>query len=57
MYLPGGKQKYGGIFNDEVDAGKRVNQVCEEWGLAPKNPQIVGILNEQQVTFFQIKFS
>ena len=38
--LKGGKQKYGGMFKDELDAVKRVNQVCEELGIPPQNPAI-----------------
>jgi hypothetical protein len=49
MYLPGGKKKYGGTFKNEVDAGKMVNHICEEWGLHPKNPEIVEIPNQQHV--------
>jgi len=32
--------KYGGRFHDELDAGKRVNQLCAEQGLSLKNPEI-----------------
>merc|ERR1712034_245193 len=36
----GGEMKYGGSFSDEVDAAKRVNQLCEELGIPEKNPGI-----------------
>ena len=36
----GEKNKYGGYFYDELDAGKKVNQLCEELGLPPQNPGI-----------------
>jgi len=39
--LKGYKQKYAGIFNDEQDAAKRVNQLCEELGIPPQNPGVV----------------
>jgi len=41
------KPKYGGIFNDELDAGKRVNQLCEEFGIPKKNPGIGTIPHQQ----------
>ena len=50
LYLKGQTQKYGGIFKDELDAAKKVNQLCEKLGIPPKNPEISGIPN-QQVTF------
>ena len=51
LYLKGQKQKYGGVFKDELDAAKKVNQLCEEFGIPPKNPGITGTQNQQlQVT-------
>ena len=45
------KQIYGGQFNNELDAGKKVNQICEELGISLKNPTINAILDQQcQVT-------
>ena len=47
----GQKQKYGGSFNDELDAAKRVNQLCEELEIPLLNPDISAIPNQQhQVT-------
>jgi len=40
IYLKGHKRKYGGMFKDELDAGKKVNQLCEEFGIPPQNPGI-----------------
>jgi len=40
IYLPGKKRIHGGYFSDELDAAKRVNQVCEEMGIPQKNPEI-----------------
>ena len=49
--LQGQKPKYGGTFNDEMDAAKRVNELCEELGIPPKNPGISGKPNHPyQVT-------
>jgi len=42
-----GRQKYGGMFKDELEAAKRVNQLCEELGIPPLNPTIRAIPNEQ----------
>ena len=45
------KQKFGGSFNDELDAAKNVNKFCEELGIPLQNPEISTIPNEQfQVT-------
>ena len=39
------------MFKDELDAGKRVNQLCKELEIPLKNPEISGIPNQQyQVT-------
>jgi len=35
--LKGGKLKYGGSFNDELDAANRVNQLCQEFGIPIQN--------------------
>ena len=35
-----GQKKFGGAFNDEMDAAKRVNQLCEELGIPLRNPRI-----------------
>jgi len=40
MTLHGGGKKYGGFFNDELDAGKKVNQLCQEMGMSLQNPTI-----------------
>ena len=51
LYLKGHKSRYryGGLFNDEMDAAKRVNQLCEEIGIPLKNPEISS-KPDQQVT-------
>ena len=54
LNIKGGKQKFGGTFDDELDAAKRVNQLCEELRIPLKNPEISAKQNQQnQVT---IKF-
>merc|ERR1712034_165613 len=45
--VKGGKPKFGGTFHDEVNAAKKVNQLCEELGIPPYNPTISGIPNQQ----------
>merc|ERR1711925_58878 len=47
VYPKGGKLKFGGHFKDEVDAGKRVNQLCEELRIPLHNPAISAIPNQQ----------
>merc|ERR1712034_116299 len=47
LYLKGRKSKFGGNFKDEVDAGKRVNQLCEKSGIPSHNPEISAIPNQQ----------
>ena len=41
------KQKYGGYFDNELDAAKKVNQLCEELGIPVKNPGISEIPNQK----------
>merc|ERR1712034_91478 len=40
-------QTYGGYFNDELDAAKRINQLCEVFGIPLRNPIITGIPDQQ----------
>merc|ERR1712034_136614 len=47
IYLKGRKQKYGGMFKDELDAAKRVNQLCEEFEVSLQNPAISAIPNQK----------
>merc|ERR1711925_22474 len=47
IHQKGQKQKYGGRFNNALDAAKRVNQLCEELGIPPQNPTISAIPNQQ----------
>jgi hypothetical protein len=35
------------MFKDELDAAKRVNQLCEELGIPLQNPTISAIPNQQ----------
>jgi hypothetical protein len=51
LKLKGGKLQCGGFFEDELNAGKRVNQLCEEFRIPLQNPEINAIPNQQcQVT-------
>ena len=49
LYLKGQKSRsrYGGLFNDELDAAKRINQLCKEIGIPLKNPEISSKPNVQ----------
>jgi hypothetical protein len=47
MYLKGKKQKFGGRFDDERDAAKRVNELCKEFGVSSQNPGMSAIPNQQ----------
>merc|ERR1712034_73165 len=40
-------KKCGGSFNNELNAAKRVNQLCCELGIPEKNLNISGIQNQQ----------
>jgi len=42
-----GKLKYGGTFNGELDAARRVNQLCEELEIPLQNPGISSIPMQQ----------
>jgi hypothetical protein len=46
--LKGEKQKYGGVYIEELDAAKKVNQLCEEFGIPPKNP-VISVMPNQPV--------
>jgi len=46
-FLENGKINYGGLFNNELDAAKKVNQLCVEAGIPPKNPGINAIQNQE----------
>ena len=47
----GQKQKYGGYFENELDAAKRFNQLCVELGIPLQNPGISAVPNQEyQVT-------
>ena len=51
LILKGFTHKYGGCFNDELDAARKVNQLCEEMKIPLQNPEIAGMSNQQsQVT-------
>ena len=47
LHLNGGNKKYGGNFRDEMDAAKRVNQLCKEFGILEKNPGIGTMSNRK----------
>merc|ERR1712034_30691 len=47
IYPKGQTQKFGGYFKDELDAAKRVNQLCEKLEIPLKNPTISAIPNQQ----------
>jgi len=49
LHLKAGKKKFGGSFNDELEAAKRVNQLCEELGIALQNPGVIEVLNLQSL--------
>ena len=46
------KKKFGGCFDDEVDAAKKVNQLCEDMGIPHKNPEISAIPIQQVAQLF-----
>jgi hypothetical protein len=47
LRLHTGKQKFGGTFKDELDAAKRVNQLCEEMKVPLQNHGISGLPTQQ----------
>jgi hypothetical protein len=52
LSLKGEKPKCGGYFEDELDAAKEVNQLCEEMEIPLQNPAISAIPNQKyQVTY------
>ena len=51
-----GQTHCGGCFNNELEAGKRANQLCEELGILPKNPEISATTNPQHQVAFKNNF-
>ena len=47
LRLKDGNRKYGGGFSDELDAAKRVNQLCVELEIPERNPRIGTIPHKQ----------
>ena len=49
-----GKNTYGGRFKDELDAAKRVNQLCKEFKIPLRNPGISALPTQpyQVIQFF-----
>ena len=43
LYTNEKKLNYGGMFDDELDAAKGVNQLCEKLRIPLKNPEISAI--------------
>jgi len=39
------KRHYGGYFDEQIEAAKRVNQLCDELGIPRKNPEVNAIPN------------
>merc|ERR1712034_251099 len=46
LWLNEGKIEYGGYFIHELDAGKRVNELCEKLRIRLQNPEISAIPNQ-----------
>ena len=46
LQLKGQKPKHGRTFKDELDAAKKVNELCEEFGIPLQNPEITAIPNQ-----------
>ena len=44
------KKLEGGKYKNELDAAKRVNQMCDELGIERKNPKVNGLLPTPKVT-------
>ena len=59
LSMKGEKLRHGGVFTDELDAAKRVNQLCKEFGIPFKNPGIIAEMPTQQSpvnNFYSLKF-
>merc|ERR1711925_8799 len=48
LWIKKGTLKSGGYSEDELDAGKRVDQLCEEFEIPPQNPEISAIPNQKK---------
>ena len=56
IYMKGQNAKSGGSFEDELDAAKGANQLCQKLGIAPQNPTISAIPNQQYQVTLSIVF-
>jgi len=45
LYLGSKTYKRGTGYNNELDAAKKVNQLCDEWGVKRKNPDVNAMPN------------
>ena len=51
VYLKGQNQKYCGGFDNELDAAKKVNELCQDFGIPLHNPGVVEMLTQvSQIT-------
>ena len=51
-FIVNSRKQYGGIFYNELNAAKRVNQLCEELKIPHRNHGIGAIPNEVTNKFF-----
>merc|ERR1712034_34703 len=54
LQLKGQKSNHGGTFNYERDAAKRLNELCEEFGIPLQNPEISAMQNHQYQVIPQV---
>jgi len=47
-----GNYKPGGVFVDELQAAKRLNRFCVEYGIAPANPEITEATTNESTNVF-----
>jgi len=48
------KRYYGGYFDEQIEAAKRVNQLCDELGIPRKNPEVNAIPNPKVIEHFTV---
>ena len=55
LHWPRRKKNFGGYFNDELDAARKVNQLCEKFGIPHKNHGIETMTSKQVIQLFSIR--
>jgi hypothetical protein len=56
LHLTSGKRKFCGYFDNEIEAAKKLNILCDEYCLPHKNPETDGVPNQKVLWIFLFNF-